>query len=147
MTPFRNDDIHIVDMPEDEAPEVVEPPALHYPQIRKEFLLAGHAYFCVLNPKGDRLTYCVRARENKKKGSKFEHTTSYFLRVWNLVRNSYEYVGIIEPTTGVVIPTGQSRFLKGTPEFDVAQWAVTVIFDCSVLAPGFEIARCSDKTG
>lgn len=95
----------------------------HLPKITPSFLFAGNCKFTVSN--GQRIyTFAVRYRSEEKTSRGF-----YFLRVQATGgRFSYRYVGILT-RDGRLKPTGKSAFLQGTPEFDVAQWAVRAVID------------------
>src|ERR1700722_4409843 len=94
--------VTIIDIDED-APEVIPEPD-QLPALTIEFLLGGHAYFSVVNPKGQRFSYVIKARRGKP-GTKWSGTTSYYLRVF--LGGAYRYVGVVNADTGEIISTGK----------------------------------------
>jgi hypothetical protein len=113
----------------------------HFPTITKDFLLAGKARFVVANPQGRTYTFMIRGLKSAYRG---KGQVSRYLRVMadtttvDPLPFRFRYVGIVLET-GVVKSTGQSEFLAGTPEYDVAQWAIRAVFDVEPLLPGYVI--------
>jgi hypothetical protein len=120
------------------------PDAETFPAVTKEFLLGGHAYFTVTNPKGNRLRYVIKARAGKR-GTQWNGTVSYYLRVYHQGSSGYRYVGVVQED-GSIVSTGQAAYLKGTLEYDIAAWALSVVFQQVPIRVGYAITH-NDKCG
>lgn len=117
--------------------------------LSKTFLFAGRACFTVANPAGDQYTFRVNGRESMWNGAK---STVYFLSVkapggkW-----AYQYIGMVNPQTGVVKVTGKSVFQPGSKEFNVGAWACEAVAQGKLIRAGYRIlpsskcARCGKK--
>lgn len=128
----------------DAGEEATAEPDQRLAEVSKEFLLAGRAYFLVINPKGTRFAFSIQARINRANKDKFPGDMVYFLRVFR--GGTYQYVGVVRDESGDIASTGRSEFAPGTLEFDVAQWALTTVFNGLPLKPGYVI-RHNEKCG
>jgi hypothetical protein len=133
--------VKIIDVDED-TPDEPEPEQEQLPQCTREFLLGGHAYFSVTNPKGERRFYVIVGRGGKR-GTQWHGTTSYYLRAHQ--NGAYRYVGVVQEDGGIK-PTGRSEFVKGTLEFDIAAWALRAVFQQTPIQAGYGI-RHAEKCG
>jgi hypothetical protein len=105
------------------------------PGITKDFLLAGRAYFAVTNNKGLTFWYKVHRRE-------FNSTSEgFFVRVAHKAEGAYEYVGVLNGDTGVLAVVGRSIYIQGTPEFEVAKWALSTVFAGHDIPEGYTICH------
>jgi hypothetical protein len=119
-----------------EATEVTEIPVVEKPTttpgITKDFLLAGQAFFKASNNKGQSFTYKVHRREVGHGSAE-----AFFVRVH--AGNMYRYVGVMNPETGKLTVVGRSAYIPGTPEFDVAAWALSMVFAGQDIPEGYTI--------
>ncbi len=114
------------------------------PGITREFLLAGRAYFVAENNKGEQFSYKVHRRE-------FNLSEGFYVRVACQSGGrgllgahgsrglSYQYVGTLNADTGALKVVGRSNFIQGTPEFDVAKWALEMVFNERDIPEGYRI--------
>ncbi len=124
-----------VEAPDDTTGFVTDVPALR-PSITKEFLLSGRAFFRVSNRQGMSFTYKVHAREGL---GAYAGEPAYFVRVQLINSVGWRYVGVLLDD-GTLKATGRSGgFIKGSPEFDVACWALRVVFTGQGLPEGYKI--------
>lgn len=114
-------------------------PEEHLPALTKDFLLAGRAHFIVTNPKGDWMSFVIVAREGKR-GTKWHGTTSYYVRAFDKDERRYRYVGVVDEN-GDIISTGRSEYVKGTPQYDIASWAIKCAWNQTPILDGYAITH------
>lgn len=137
-------DIKIIDLDGEPDEDGAPPPPLHFPQITRDFLFGGRAYFRIMNPKNETLLYKIGVRSGRA-GTQWSGEQSYFLNVFVSATAGYAYVGVVDPDSGSIVPTGRSKFLKGQREYDAAEWAIKAVLNGSAIAPGYRIfhdGRC-----
>lgn len=84
-----------------------------------DFVFLGRACFIVRNAEGESYEYRVRAKP-RDDGSGI----IYFLNVKTSGKFVTSYVGVVDFPSGSLRATAKSKYVPGTKEFDVAQWAL-----------------------
>lgn len=103
--------------------------------ITRDFLTAGNAIFTVSNPTGKYYTYRVTAPDYQRKDKPI-----WFVSVLTGPDNTrdYTYLGILL-NNGLVKCTTKSKFKDGSISFDVAKWAINLIWNAYSL-PSYSLA-------
>lgn len=120
------------------APEV-EPEVVSQPvPIALDYIFLGRAGFAVTNPEGKTYQYRVKAVMGD------DGDLVYFLNVRNSKNHHrFDYVGKLTFPTGALKVTGKSKFTKGTPEYEVAAWALDCIRE-GMLPSGYTITHLNE---
>jgi hypothetical protein len=130
-------------LPEILIVEVEEPRDTTQPQhrasISRDFLFGGRAVFRVTNPSGKTMDFRIGARTGRQ-GTQWSGEVSYFASVFT-TEFGFTYIGVVDPETGDVKPTGQSKLLPGTKEHTVAEWAIKSVINNSPIEWGYHITH------
>jgi hypothetical protein len=118
--------------PHDATPE-------HRASISRDFLFGGRAVFRVTNPSGNTMDFRIGARMGRQ-GTQWNGEVSYFASVFT-TEFGFTYIGVVDPETGDVKPTGQSKLLPGTKEHTVVEWAIKSAINNSPIKPGYQITH------
>jgi len=107
-------------------------------QIGQDFILAGAAIFTMVG-KDTRFTYRV-SRKDPEPGSRYTQPT-YFVGLLTGSNNEadYSYLGILDPLTGYVRLTRNSRMTVDAPAVKAIQWALPRIWARAAMPPAFAI--------
>lgn len=115
--------------------------------IDRAWLLAGNAHFTVAREGGQHVTFRIVKKTFDPKVAG-ERPTTYF--VWVLAgpdnTADYRYVGIVNPATGEVRLTKQSRYTDDALCVRVVRWALRKVWAESALPEGYAIhhaGRCA----
>lgn len=106
--------------------------------VGRDFITAGKAVFTMVG-KDSRFTYKV-TRKAARPG--FErYGDSYFVSVLNGPDNesNYQYLGMLDPQTGNVRPTRNSKVGITAPSFKAINWALPLIWAGRTMPAGFSI--------
>lgn len=109
-----------------------------------DFIIAGKATF-TLQGKDARFTYRVSRKENEP-GSKFGPFT-YFVGLLSGPDNTadYTYLGLLDPATGYVRLTRNSRLTESAPSVKAIRWALPKLHAGAKMPSSFSIhheGRC-----
>lgn len=113
------------------------PPTRGSKAVSKTFLFFGHAHFEVADPSGHTFHYAVKSRIGD------DGKTRFYLRVRDKKQKDgfpFGYIGLLLETGDIKV-TGATQYLKGTKEYDVARWALDIIFQDDVVPEGYRIAH------
>lgn len=114
--------------------------------IGTDFILAGRAVF-TLSGKASRFTYRVN-RKDAEPGSRYGNQPTFFVSLLNGPDNTsdYRYVGILDPATGHVRLTRNSKVGLDAPSVKALHWALPKIWAKAPMPPAFQI-RHEGKCG
>lgn len=113
--------------------------------ISPRFVLAGRAYFTVINKKGDRKTYKITRADDCSDGE-----LRWFAGVLTEPDNlsGYTYIGMMDPKSLKVALTKKSNYGREDSVVKILQWALDVIMERATIPEGYSIvhagkcARC-----
>ncbi|MFW5871475.1 MAG: DUF6011 domain-containing protein [bacterium] len=110
----ENNDVDNIEQPPFEEKHKVGPSF-------KQFVMAGKAIFTVYNDKGEHYTYRV-----KKSDEKGTWGVKWFVQLLTGSNNieHYTYVGVLEPNSGTVRMTKNSKYLPNNKSVKVVNWAL-----------------------
>ena len=113
--------------------------------IGTDFILAGRAVF-TLSGKEHRFTYRVN-RKDPEPGSRWTQPT-FFVSLLNGPDNTadYRYLGILDPATGHVRLTKNSKMGLAAPSVKALHWALPKLWAKAPMPPSFQI-RHEGKCG
>jgi len=109
-------------------------------QLDKQFFMGGNATFTVQNPQGEYYTFkiCQPNKSPRFRGqSVIPHFASLLTGPDN--ENSYTYLGMVNPETGDVKLTRQSRYTENSKPFQVIRWALKHALGDRQIPDGYQI--------
>lgn len=113
--------------------------------ISQEFVLAGRAVFTMHNKAtGTRFTFRV-SRKDPEPGDRYGVTYFVGLLAGPDNTSDYRYLGILDPLTGYVRLTRNSKFNMHAPSVKAIQWALPLLWKRAQFPPAFDIhheGRC-----
>lgn len=106
--------------------------------IGRDFILAGKAVFTI-SGKSSRFTYRI-SRKDPDPGSRYTEPT-YFVGLLAGPDNQsdYRYLGILDPVTGHVRLTKNSKAGLDAPSYRAINWALPLLFAGATMPPSFAI--------
>lgn len=106
--------------------------------IGRDFITAGNAIFTLVG-KDSRFTFKVTRKDPSPGYEKYG--VSYFVSVLNGPDNyeNYLYMGMLDPVTGNVRLTRNSKVGLDAPSFKAINWALPKIFAGAAMPPAFSI--------